>query len=68
MKAGIVIDRWKLPIFTRLLRDAGFSYEEVGALVANTLTLIVETADGLRLAKVVAAANAEAAASRKGAP
>lgn len=66
MKAAIVIDRWKLPIFTRLLEEAGFSYEEVGALAEGTLTLIVETTEGLRLAKVVAAANAEAAASRKG--
>lgn len=66
MKAGIVIDRWKLPIFTRMLREAGFSYEEVGPIAQGILTLIVETTEGLRLANVVAAANAEAAASRKG--
>lgn len=65
MKAGIVIDRWKLPIFTRLLREAGFSYEEVGAIAEGALTLIVETHDGLRLAKTVAAANAEAATVKK---
>lgn len=66
MKAGIVIDRWKLPIFTRRLKEAGFSYEEVGALVPDTLTLIVITDKPQALGQVVLAANKEAA--KTGAP
>ena len=66
MKAGIVIDRWKLPIFTRRLRDAGFSYEEVGPLTADSLTLIIMTDKPQALAQVVLAANTESA--KTGAP
>ena len=63
MRAGIVIDRWKLPIFTRHLKEAGFSYEEVGPFTEDTLTLIVdvEPKDRQRLGQVVLAANTEAA-------
>lgn len=59
MKAGIVIDRWKLPIFTRHLKEAGFSYEEVGGLTADSLVLTVETDDRPKLQRVVVAATVE---------
>ena len=66
MKAGIVIDRWKLPIFTRHLKQAGYSYDEKGELVEATLVLTVETNDGAALQKVLTAAATECA--RKGNP
>ena len=65
MKAGIVIDRWKLPIFTRRLKETGFAYEEVGPLTADTLTLIVTTDNAQALGQTVLAANKEAAQTRK---
>lgn len=64
MKAAIVIDKWKLPIFTRHLHDAGFAYEQVGG--SSELVLKVETTEGQRLAQVVLAANVECA--KKGKP
>lgn len=66
MKAAIVIDRWKLPIFTRRLKEAGYSYEEVGGLTQDSLTLTVTTTNMQVLAQVVLAANKEAA--KTGAP
>lgn len=59
MKAAIIIDRWKLPIFTRHLKTAGYSYEEKGALVEGTLVLTVETDDKAALQRVVVAATVE---------
>ena len=61
MKAGIVIDRWKLPIFTRHLKEAGFSYEEVGGLTDDSLVLTVHCGTELRdkLQRSVVAATVE---------
>ncbi len=66
-KAGVIIDRWKLPIFTRRLKDAEFTYEEVGELTKDVLTLMVKVEDGQaqRLAQVILAAQTEAARSKK---
>lgn len=64
MKAGIVIDKWKLPIFTRRLKAGGFSYEEVGSLTSDSLTLIVVTDNAQALGQVVLAANKEAAQAK----
>lgn len=61
MKAAIVIDDWKLPIFERRLVHAGYSYMKHPGVTNDTLTLSVITDDVKALAKVVRAANAEAA-------
>jgi hypothetical protein len=67
LKAGVLIDAWKLPIFERHLSDAGFSYEQAPGVTPDTITLRIMTAsasvEGLRT--VVRAANAEAAARNK---
>lgn len=60
-KAGIAIDAWKLPIFERHLRQAGYSFENAGLLLAGTLLLRVSTTNLTALAEVVKAANTEAA-------
>ena len=60
-KAGIAIDRWKLPIFKRHLGGAGYVYEEGKGVTADTLMLYVYTDDLLALGRVVRAANNEAA-------
>lgn len=64
MKAGIVIDKWKLPIFSRRLKEAGFAYEEVGSLTSDSLTLVVVTDNAQALGQAVLAANKEAAQTR----
>jgi hypothetical protein len=66
-KAGVIIDRWKLPIFERRFKDAGFTYENKGEIAADVLSLMVEVPDGTaqRLAQVILAAQTEAARTKK---
>lgn len=64
-RAGIAIDRWKLPIFQRHLARAGYQFTE-GVFTSETLILTVDTADVEALGLVVKAANEEAA--RQGPP
>lgn len=59
MKAGIVIDKWKLAIFTKHLRAAGYSYDTADGLTANTHTLTVKCSDPKKLQVVVEAAQKE---------
>jgi hypothetical protein len=61
LRAGIAIDEWKLPIFKRHLLDAEFEYTQTCGPAPDTLMLYVETTDLNRLARVVKAANSEAA-------
>ncbi len=53
LKAGIAVDDWKLPIFRKRLTEAGFTYEDGGALTHNTTILKVETSDILALKRVI---------------
>jgi len=66
MKAGIVIDDWKLSIFERHLSQAGYSYDKCTGITADTLILKVKTENVKALEVVVRSANTEA--SRTGAP
>lgn len=59
MKAGIAVDNWKLPIFRKRLNEAGYEYEDSGALTHDTTLLMVETGDVLALKKVIEACQAE---------
>ena len=60
-KAGIAIDDWKLAIFDRHLRQAGYSFENSGHLTAGMLVLRVDTTNLVALSEVLRAANTEAA-------
>lgn len=53
MKAGIALDDWKLPIFRKILTEAGYAYTDAGGLTFNTTVLTVETDDILKLKKVL---------------
>ena len=66
MKIGIAIDPWKLPIFERRLKEAGFTWEQARGPVANTLLLTVTVNTRTELLNVVHEANQEA--SRTGPP
>lgn len=65
MKAGIVIDDWKFPIFERHLSQAGYAYEKGPGLTVGTLLLTVKTENATALGQVVLAANKEAARTGK---
>lgn len=64
-KAGIVIDAWKLSIFARHFTQSGYSFENAGPLMPNTLLLRVDTTNLTALGEVVKAANTEAAMTGK---
>ena len=53
MKAGIAVDNWKLPVFRKRLKEAGYEYQDGGPLTGDTTLLTVETSDMLALKKVV---------------
>lgn len=59
MKAGIVLDNWKLPIFRKRLTEAGYTYTDAGGLTHDTTVLTVETDDALKLKKVLERCQAE---------
>ena len=43
LKAGVVIDDWKLKIFKKIFDDAGFKYTEINGPSNGCITLLVET-------------------------
>ena len=61
MRAGIVVDDYKLAVFRKRLTEAGYAHEDGGAPVPNCTNLIVVTNDVLALKKVVEACQAECA-------
>jgi hypothetical protein len=64
-KAAVALDAWKLPIFERHLRTAGYAWEHAGALTDDALVLTVQTTNMQALAQVVLKANQEAARTGK---
>lgn len=64
MKAGVVIDRWKLPVFERLLKKDNFKYVQQDGVTKQTLSLIVDYEKLKDLEKVVKAANLECTRSK----
>lgn len=53
MKAGIAVDNYKLPVFRRRLKEAGYQYRDGGALTGDTTLLTVETDNMLALKKLL---------------
>lgn len=60
LKAGIVMDTWKLEIFMKHLKAAGFSYERMPDFSPKIAQLRVMTNSYEELAPIVKAANTEA--------
>lgn len=60
LKAGIIIDAWKLPVFEKHLSNAGYVYEQSPGVTPDTLTLTVNTLSPKELGIVVQAASDEA--------
>ncbi|MBL4755831.1 MAG: hypothetical protein JKY52_19835 [Flavobacteriales bacterium] len=63
-KAAVVIDEWKLSIFTKILDNAGFKYEQFKGPTLDCITLKVQTETIAKLQPFVAKANAKAAKSK----
>lgn len=61
MKAGVVIDVWKLPIFERHLQAAGYTFEKEVGLADDVMLLTVRTDNVEALRNVLKDANTEAA-------
>lgn len=59
LKAGIAVDNYKLPVFRKRLTEAGYTYQDGGALIGDTTLLTVETNDMLALKKVLERCQAE---------
>ena len=59
-KAAIAINEWKLPIFERHLKQAGYTFEKGPGLSVDALILVVNTSNINALEAVVRAANDEA--------
>ncbi len=64
--AAVVIEKWKLPIFSRHLRTAGYSYDTFPGIIAGSLTLKVSYEWVAKLKPIIEAAQNECAASKKG--
>lgn len=65
MKAGIAVDDWKLPVFRKRLKAAGFTYTDGGPLTGNTTLLTVETDDLAKLRDVLEQCQSEARRQRR---
>ncbi|MDH7638981.1 hypothetical protein [Sphingomonas oryzagri] len=59
MKAGVAVDNWKLPVFRKRLTEAGYHYEDGGALTTEATLLTVETSNVLALKKGIERCQAE---------
>lgn len=64
-QAAVMIDKWKLPIFSRHLREAGFKYDTGAGVTAKTIMLKVfyDTIAGLQ--PIIEAAQKECHATGK---
>lgn len=62
-KVGIGIDKWKLPIFEKHLRRAGYTWDKTDGLAPDVWFLRVDTDDVDKLGVVVKAANDECGAA-----
>lgn len=65
MKAGVLIERWKMLIFKRHLDAAGYKYTEHPGLSVGTVMLHVECEWAHKLQPIVEAAHRECKATGK---
>lgn len=64
IKAGIVIDDWKLNIFEHRLSKSGFEFKQTSGPAGGLITLTIETSEINKLHNAVKMANREAYVSR----
>lgn len=59
MIAGIVLDDYKIPVYTRYLKAAGYTWEDKGHLTEDSTLLHVHTTNPQALHSVLQQAEAE---------
>lgn len=59
--AAVIIDSWKLPVFERHLKRAGYVFGQTGGVTPDTLVLRVAYEDVKKLRPVIADAQVECA-------
>lgn len=59
MRAGIVVDNYKLPVFRKRLTEAGYTYTNAGAFTGDTTILHVETDNAIKLHALLKRCQAE---------
>lgn len=64
LTAGVVIDSWKLDIFTKVLDKAGFEYRQMEGPVKDSILLSVKTESQAALLPHIKQANATAARTK----
>lgn len=57
--AAVAMEKWKLPVFSRNLRNAGYSYDIAGEHAGGNLILKVPYEDVAKLQIVITAAQKE---------
>lgn len=65
MKAEVVLDDWKLPIFKKHLDKAGYTYEQFSGPTQGCITLSVETEFISTLQPVIEKCQTESAKRKK---
>ena len=68
MRIAVVFDKWKLPIFQRHLEAAGVTFDSLSGTPVGTLGFCVTSDDSAAVAKIIRAANTEAATTKRGSP
>lgn len=62
--AAVIIDTWKLPVFERHLKKAGYVFGQTASVAKDTLVLRVAYTDVKKLRPVIADAQVECAMAR----
>ncbi len=65
-KIGIVIDKWKLKIFAKVITEAEYEFERFPGITKNTYNLYIIIADNEvdKITDIVTVANSRAAKSK----
>ena len=63
--AAVVIDSWKLDIFSNALKDAGYQFEVLGGITKDTLTLKVNYEWVAKLQPIIENANRRCANAKR---
>ena len=58
--AGVWVDNYKLPVFRRILTEAGYKFTETGGVTNDTTTIKVEYDFAYKLQPFIEKANKEA--------
>ncbi len=64
LKAAVVIDKWKRPIFEKILKEDGFTFSRQPGITSDTLVLRVTCSSPMQLKPTIERAQLAAARSK----